>query len=92
MLTAKIFDAGTDKERVLLRGQVIFDDVLWYVSAWCYQRPDGNWRIGEYEEPRWEAMRRSLTMARVTGFPVQPSDRQRLSTRSKRWVTMPRKW
>jgi hypothetical protein len=79
VLTAKIYDANTTHERILVSGQILHDDVLWFVSAWCHQRPDGTWRIGAYDQPRGDAMRRALAMARVTGLPAQPTERQRLS-------------
>jgi|GEM_PF-5568169 len=79
MLTAKQFDEGSDHECLLLRGQLLFADHLWYVSAWLYKRPNGTWKIGPYDAPRWDSLRRAFTMARVYGLPYQPSERDRLA-------------
>ena len=62
----------------MIQGTAIALDIYWNLHARFYQRPNGEWKIGRYEEERRYSLRYRFCISRRWGQPSKPSEPQRL--------------
>ncbi len=63
---------------VVIGGTAIALDIWWNLHARFFQRPNGEWKIGEYDSTRGYSVRYRFVITRRFGQPVRPSEVQRL--------------
>jgi hypothetical protein len=63
---------------VVIHGTAIALDIWWNLHARFFQRPNGEWKIGRYEDERGYSLRYKFCINRRFGKPVYPTEPQRL--------------
>jgi len=63
---------------VVIQGTAIAIDTWWNLHARFFQRPNGEWKIGEYDSTRGYSVRYRFVITRRFGKPVYPTEPQRL--------------